>query len=324
MLDAGIPLAETLSIMADAAPGRTRRMLSTLREAVRNGSSLHEAMAMQAAWFDATEQAMADSGQRSGELGSVLRSLSSRHQRSEQLTQRLVAVLTYPAAVLVVGAGVVVFLSTNTLPNLAQILENAGTSVPLLTSMVMVGGQFLAAFWLWLVLGSIVLVIMIRWLISRLGVPAILDGHWPPRTLREALLARALLTIAELVRTGVTVVEAMRVTAPTLGGPGSLRLRAALRDAADAIEYGESVADALPADRWFDAETRQLIAVGESAGELPRALDRLGERMHRRASRTIDRLTSLLEPIVILALAMMVAVVVLAAILPLIKLQEVV
>ena len=93
--------------------------------------------------------------------------------------------------------------------------------------------------------------------------------------------------------------------------------------AADRVERGEELAEAMDDEIWFDAEFRRLLAIGQSTGELDSLLERIGQRYARQAKRLIDRLAALLEPCVILTLAVLVGLVVMAAILPLLRLQEV-
>jgi type II secretory pathway component PulF len=133
-------------------------------------------------------------------------------------------------------------------------------------------------------------------------------------------VARVATGLSELLRAGVPAVEALRVLAPSVG---VANLRARLDEAASRIERGEQLAEAMDDPHWFDAEFRRLLAVGESAGELDRMLSRIGERYERRARLLIDRLAALLEPAVILALAAVIGVVVIASVLPLLRLQEV-
>jgi type II secretory pathway component PulF len=128
--------------------------------------------------------------------------------------------------------------------------------------------------------------------------------------------------LAGLLRAGVPLVESLRVLAPTLSGPGGPQMRAALHAAAERIERGDNFADALGDDPWIDGECRKLIEVGEEAGELAPALSRLAERYQRRARRQIERLLAVLEPAVILALAALVGLVVMAAVLPMLRLQQ--
>ena len=145
--------------------------------------------------------------------------------------------------------------------------------------------------------------------------------RWSPHVLRKLAVARLSIQLAELLRTGVPMVEALRVVAPTTPG---LTLRRRLLEAADRVERGEDIAAALDDEHWFDGEFQRLLQIGQTSGELDTLLDRLGHRYARQANRMIDRLATLLEPAVILTLAVLVGLVVMAAILPLLRLQEVV
>ena len=188
-------------------------------------------------------------------------------------------------------------------------------------------GQGLVSILPWLGAGALLAVtaaIGAGVLAGRLGIPR---PRWPvvltPKVARRASLAKALLGLSELLRAGVPAVEALRVLAPTAGSVVTARLGELLGSAAGRIERGESFAEALDDPRWFPDEVRRLIRVGEQSGELESVLDRLGHRYKRSAERLIDRLAALLEPAVILVLAFGVGIVVMAAVLPLTRLQNV-
>ena len=135
-------------------------MLVQVREALRGGESLAQAMQDHASWFDPTEIAMVDAAQHGGTLPEVLRSLTERHERSDELTSKLAGALTYPAIVTLIGLGVVVFLSVRTLPQLVQILTDAGIPTPALTERVMAFGSFLYHWWPAIGVGLLVLILM--------------------------------------------------------------------------------------------------------------------------------------------------------------------
>lgn len=326
MLRSGIPILEAVETLASVTRGRRsgrRRMLLEVREVLHGGGTLAEAMSDQPAWFDPIEIAMVRTGQHGGHLPDVLEALSRRHARSDELGHKLASALTYPCVVGIVGLGVVVFLSTQTLPNLTSVLTDAEIEIPLLTRRVMGAGQFLAKQWPWLLLLVIVAPLAVvfaqtAWRRAGWRVPGWLRG-WRPATLRRVAVSRVVGQFAELVRAGVPAVEALHVLAPT--APGGLR--GELRAVATRVENGEDLANAFENDHWFDAEFRRLVAVGEASGELPDTLDRLAERYTRQATRLIDRLATLLEPAVILLLAALIGLVVLAAILPMLRLQEI-
>ncbi|MEN1705235.1 MAG: type II secretion system F family protein [Planctomycetota bacterium] len=328
MLEGGIPFADALSVMKSAAPrGSQRRLLALMTDAVRGGEDPSEAMSHLPTWFDAAEVAMVNAGRHSGELPGVLRSLAERRARSGELGGKIAAALTYPAVVLMLGLAVVIFLSAKTLPDLVSILEAERVEPPRLTSAVMWFGQTMFG------LAPMLPVIFVAILGVTLGGRFVLKrshitlpfktADLAPRVIRRAAVAEALLAIAELSRAGVTLVDAMRVVAPTVRGPGSGGLRTRLTDAANRIESGASLAEALDDRRWFDEEFIQLVRVGESGGDLEAVLERVGQRYRRSAQRMIERIASLLEPAAILGLAVCVGIVVLAAVLPLLQLQEV-
>ncbi len=331
MLDSGLPLLEAVNTIIGSTKrrrGAVRSMLVQVREQLRGGSSLAEAITAHRSWFDAGEVAMIEAGQLSGTLTRVLRTLAERHERSGELSNKLIGALAYPAIVAMVGLGVVIFLSVKTLPDLTQILTHAGIETPALTAKVMALGQFLAGHWLALIVLAVGVLVGLTVLS---GLMAKRQIQWPdrlrrlyPKVLRRMAVARVSLQLAELLRAGVPVVDALRVLAPTSsGGAGRGSLARQLHTAADRVERGDELAAALDDEHWFDAEFRGLLAIGQATGELDSLLERIGRRYARQAERLIDRLAALLEPSVILTLAVLVGLVVMAAILPLLRLQEV-
>ncbi len=370
MLNAGLPLLEAVetvmharsadsddgtdgsrkqSFIDRAGLGKLTRLFSgsnfrgfpggEMREALRSGHSLAEAMADQPLWFDQSEIAMVRAGQHGGTLARVLRVLADRQQRSNQLSSKLAGALAYPTAVAVIGIGVVVFLSSKTLPELVTILTDAGIDPPRLTAAVMATGQAIASWWHLILLGLMIVIggalVGSELLRRRQGDDQRTLGDKPssasrfrgrgPRgrgikVMRRLAVGRFAMELSELLRTGVPVIDSLRVLAPTMT---SRRLRTLIITAADQVEQGDDLAISLHDRHWFDAEFTRLVEVGQTAGELDDLLERLGERYLREAERLIDRLTTLLEPCVILALAALVGMVVMAAVLPLLRIQEI-
>ncbi|MDQ7014620.1 MAG: type II secretion system F family protein [Planctomycetota bacterium] len=350
MLQAGLPIVDAVTTLLGGRTNRsTGTMLVELREAMREGAALDEAMQHHPWWFEPAEVAMVSAARASGELPSVLETLAQRQERAGALAAKLASALTYPAVVSVVGIGVVIFLSVKTLPDLTTILIDAGVEPPRLTLAVMAFGQGLLRHGVLLGAVAILATVGALVLLGRLGRAGLLP-LWTRRIVpgfaRRLALARAWAGIAELVRTGVPVVDALRLTSlttptptptttptspttPTSSTPSAAighsgSLGSALQQAATSIERGGSLSESLPDPVWFDDECRRLISIGESSGELPEILSKLAERSHRSAARSIDRLASLLEPAVILMLATLIGIVVMSAVLPILKLQEII
>jgi general secretion pathway protein F len=302
-------------------------MLLQVEDAVRSGTPLADAIEAQFGWFDAAEVAVVRAGQARGELAHALRSLADRHTRTGELVGKLASALAYPAIVAVAGIAVVVFLSLGPLPRLVGILEQAGVEPPALTAAVIGLGELISRWWAigLAMIGSVV--ILGAWAVrtistSKRGWPEVLR-RLVPQAVRGMALARLAGELQSMTRLGVPLTEALRATARTFNGPVTLSLRTNLERAASRVEAGERLSQALDDPHWFADDMRRLIEAGETAGELPDLLERLADRLERRAKRLTDRLAGLIEPAAIIMLAAMIGVVVLSAVLPLLKLREV-
>lgn len=331
LIDAGVPIVVALQTLGRSRDGRggVSVLAASLGDDLRAGSTLGQAMRIREDWFDGTETAIIDAGQRAGELTSSLRRLAEKQTRKGELATRLVGALAYPFLVCVVGVGVSLFLSVKTLPELVGILEDAQVEAPALTLWIMDLGQRLVQSGLWIMPITAMIGLLL------FGVSRVLPDQtrrrllrWfvicNPRVFRKSKSAEAMISLAELLETGVTLVESVRVITPTLRGGIGLHLAVSMSTAAEKIEQGEPVGCLFNDPLWFSEEHRQLLRVGEEAGELAEALGKLGELDRRAASRSLDRMTSMLEPASILLLAVFVGMVVMAAVLPLVQLQEIV
>lgn len=318
MLDAGMTLAEALETAGRATRDRAMRvMLASMAQEIAAGAGLGSAMRAHEGWFDDAERALIEAGHRSGELARAWRTIGARLERRAQTAGRLIGVAAYPTLVTCVSVVVVGFLGTRTLPELVKILDDAGVATPRLTLWAMAVGGFVAK-WGWLAaLATVFLSIVIGRGVAR---------RWPgvmervrPRVIVAMKVARASRTVADLLEAGVPLADALRVAAPASGRS----LGGALREAASGIERGEDLASAFGDAQWFDAEAKRVLALAQATGDLAPALARLAERWERRAQRAIDGLARAAEPALILSLAVVVGTIVMAAVLPLIRLQEV-
>lgn len=331
LLDAGIPMAKTLRTMATSGSGRRQisTLTNTLADSIHSGTSLGDSMREHQAWFDDAEIAMINAGQQSGEMSAILHRLAERQSRSGELSSKITGALAYPMLVTVIGVGVTIFLSTKTLPELVGILIDADIDPPRLSMWVMAIGQEAWHYGFWILLGFLVILIA-----SGFGMGVLRkrsSGQMPkiiakitPRVFLRIRTSEAMLSLSELLETGVTLVDALRVVAPTMRGFLGSLLAGAFETAASQIEQGQPVSCIFEDSVWFSEEHRQLMTAGEAAGELSRTLDRIGNRDLRSARRLLDRFAAMIEPAAIVFLAVLVGTVVMAAVLPLIRLQEIV
>jgi type IV pilus assembly protein PilC len=331
LLESGIPLTVAVRTMGQSRKGSKRMVELThaIADGLQDGRRLGECMEDHPDWFDAAELAMIDAGQRTGEMDSILRRLAERQSRSGELSSKLVGAMSYPLLVSVIGIGVTLFLSVKTLPELVEILHDAQIEPPVLTMGVMRIGQFVSGYAFWL-LPAMVLMPLVVYAVLRMLPHDVrqrirrMFTRLIPAVFRKTKSAETMLSLSELLKTGVPLVESIRVVAPTVRGVHGILLANSLQHSAERIEQGEPIMCLFDDEQWFSEEHRQMMQAGEAAGELPRTLARIGELDLRAARRMLDRLASLLEPVAIVLLAVLVGTVVMAAVLPLIRLQELV
>ncbi len=348
LLASGLPLAGALETVARSQTAARHAALGTLcrelAEDLARGESLAGAMAARPGWFRDVDRALVRAAEESGELERALSDLAEHHARGEELRGRLAAALSYPALLCAFGLGVVVFLTTTTLPPLVQTLQDAGVEPPAATKILMVIGAAFARWW-WLAMGVVVVTAAIVHRArssagSRPGAGAS-STKLSRRLLRVPLLGAALsraelgsacVMLARLLDGGVTLADALSLTAPTVRN-GALRsafeaLRARLIEGRSfRVESAEAESNAARTSGGSDSaelpeDIVRVLEVGRESGELPRALRTLGERRLRSARRLIDRLAAVLEPAVILLLAALIGLVVYAAIAPMLRLAQ--
>lgn len=330
LLETGVTLVDAVSLVRSSHAGSRSRehLLLSLQARVREGDAFSDAIASHAGWFDPADVAAARAGEHAGTLAEVLRNLAARHARGEDVNRRITAALAYPVIVLLVGVGVVLYLSRVTLPKLAAILTQSNVAVPGLTLWLIRVGDVMRRDWPLLLAGGAAACALIAGLIRALRTRAIHAPHslrrLVPGAYRRATLAPLLRDLAAMLGCGVPLVESLRVLAPSAGGMIGWSLRTALASAADRVEQGDDLSHALDDPHWFPPTVRHAVSVGESSGELRQMLDRLADAEARRARGLADRLLGLIEPAAIITLAALIGVIVLAAILPLVKLQEIV
>lgn len=330
LLGAGVPLSEASRTIGQSRQGRRclAELAHTIADQLQGGRSLSDCMRDHPDWFDEAEVALVDAGQRMGEMGSILSRLADRQNRSGELSSKLIGAMSYPLLVGVVGIGVALFLSVKTLPELVGILQDAHIEPPGITTWVVWLGQLVWTNGRLIVLTALLLPVALSVAVQLLS-PARREQMYNfivccvPTLFRRSRAAETMLSLSELIGAGVPLVEAIRVVAPTLRGVHGRLLARVLDQAASRIEQGRPVICLFDDERWFSDEHRQLMRAGEEAGELPRSLKRIGELELRASRRRIDQLASLLEPVAILVLAVCIGIVVMAAILPLIRLQEI-
>jgi type II secretory pathway component PulF len=321
LLHAGLPMLEALDTLARQHVGPFRTALLAVRERVAAGASLAEALGDRPDLFDPATVHLVEVGEHAGTLEFVLEQLAEFKLRLLQFKDQVLTALVYPAFLALFGTAAGVFLMTAVMPPLLENLQETLDTLPWPTRVVKAGSEFLlSSGWLLLAGGAVAAVAAtvvlrsergrLRWHRFLLRLPLI-----GPLLLKQGV-ARVAMIVGTLCRSGVVMTRAIELASSSTE---NLVLRGALDEAGERIGAGEDVAAALERTGVFPPVAVRMFAVGQESGRLDEMLTRLATDYERQISTVCARMTALVEPLLILVLAVFVGFLLLATILPILE-----
>jgi type II secretory pathway component PulF len=325
LLRTGIPLLSALQTLARQHKGHFRAVIQDLIDQVAAGTALAEAMERHETYFDNLCVSIVSVGENTGRLESALGRLAEFKSKAHRLRSRVTTALIYPAVVCVVGLAVCLFLTTYVVPNLLDTLMQSDRPLPAITRAVKAISDFLRNWW-WLLgllvvglLAGVQFVVRTDWgglLADRLVLRIPVLGE----LVRKENTSRIAVVLSALLGSGLEFVEAIRITRRTLR---NRVFRGAMDDYEAAILAGADVSAPLEATGVFRPMVVQMLAVGQQSGQLEEMLEQLAEAYDLEVATATQRLTSLLEPLLIVLLAILIAFIAFATILPIVEISNV-
>ncbi|HJU29530.1 MAG TPA: type II secretion system F family protein, partial [Candidatus Binataceae bacterium] len=301
-----------------------KRILSQVREAVREGSSLADALASHPDVFSDLYVGMVRAGETAGALEGVLDRLADYSERQSEFVSKVRGALTYPIIMICVGAAIMGFLVTYVVPQVATIFQQQHAVLPLMTRALIAASNFLTTYWL-------ILLILLSGLIAGIAsglstrVGRRLYDAWLLRlpyigpTVVRIVCARFARTLATLLKSGVQLL-------PALGAVKRVVTNGLLADAIeqsrDNIREGHGMGQTLERSGLFPPLLVEMIKVGERSGELEDMLDRVADNYEREVEASLRQMTTVLEPMMTLLMAAMILFMMLAVLLPIFQLNQ--
>ncbi len=308
-LKSGLPVTDALEMLRRQTPDkRLGEAYSALLEAVQGGRRLGAAMRDQGVFREGLI-GMAESGETSGSLVEILLKGSEVYQSELRLRRKVQSALVYPAVMVVVGLGVIAFLLTYVVPRLTALFSDIGQALPLPTRVLLALSAGAKVAGLPLLVGAFVLALLVRRGKVKLRLPFL-------RGLRERIsLSLVFSHLSTLVSSGIPLVQAVQMTAPMDAN------RERWKEVAQSVREGYRFAQALDRQGSFPDDVVYVVRVGEMGAELSEALERVAENSWEMAESQMERLASLVEPLLILFLGGAVGFVVVAILLPIFDLS---
>jgi len=324
LLGVGLPLLESLETTARQAKGGFQSAIVLLRDRVSAGSSLAAAMADQPRVFDDLSISIAEVGEDAGMLDASLQRLAEFRERRDEVTNRLATALIYPLIVTIVGALSSVFLMTFVVPKILQPLIEQDLPLPLPTRIVKGLSDGLLNWWWLIAIASIAIGVALagiwkspsgrrQWDRLILKLPLIGD------LVAKQNLVRVAEVLSTLLKSGIVFVRALQITQRTVS---NRVMRDALHRCEIAITAGGDIGAAMEETAAFPPMAVQVFALGQQSGRMEEMLDRLAKAYDSQVSSASARLAALLEPAIILLLAVMVLFIVLATVLPILEVGD--
>ncbi|APR34167.1 type II secretion system inner membrane protein GspF [Paraburkholderia sp. SOS3] len=327
LLIAGLPLDEALAVLTEQSErDYIRELMAAIRAEVLGGHSLANALSQHPKDFPDIYRALVAAGEHTGKLGLVLSRLADYIEQRNALKQKIVLAFTYPTIVTIIAFGIVTFLLSYVVPQVVNVFASTKQQLPFLTILMMALSGFVRSYWWAMLIAVVVIVYVVRAILKQPG-PRLAFDRWlltAPlfgKLVRGYNTVRFASTLGILTAAGVPILRALQAAGETLSNRA---MRLNIDDAIVRVREGTSLSRALGNTKTFPAVLVHLIRSGEATGDVTTMLDRASEGESRELERRTMFLTSLLEPLLILAMGGVVLVIVLAVMMPIIELNNLV
>lgn len=325
MLGAGLDLDRSLRFLSETSPNpRITKVIGRIRDRVRDGGSFADALESEPRSFSRLYIGLVRAGEAGGALQDSLLRLADLLERERKLSATVQSAMIYPAVLLVASIFSIVLLLTHVLPQFVPLFEDSGAQLPTITRIVIAAGDFLTAWGAYLLIALFVGIFVARGAMERPSVRMTVDRlmlRIPVlgTLVREIMAARLTRTLGTLMRNGVPLVGALRITEGVITSrPGA----ACVAEATRVVREGGSLANALERAKIYPVTMTHFLQVGEETAQLAPICLKAAD-IHEEASRvTIQRLLAILVPAITIIMGLLVAGIVSALLLAMLSLND--
>lgn len=318
LIDAGVPILESLEILAKQEKNPSlRASIKGIVDSIGSGKALAESMQNQRG-FSRLYTALVKAGEAAGILDSILAKLSEFMEKQEAIKKKVKGALTYPVIVVSIGALVTWGLMVFVVPQFVEMLEEANQEIPAVTQFVINVSDFLQEYTLLMIPMFITgFVLFINYIKTKQGKIA-----WDRFTMKAPLFGNIIIkgglsgftrTLATMIGSGVPLLESLDICIETLD---NTQMAKDLRTVKEAVMKGKSITEPLGRIRYFPPLVNQMVKVGESTGNLDVMLLKVADVFEQETEETIDNLTKLIEPLILVGLGGVIGTVLIAMYMP--------
>ncbi len=332
LIDSGLPLLRGLSVLAKQEPNPVLKgTINSLADSVQGGSTFSESLSQHPRIFNKLYVNMVKAGELGGVLEVVLNRLAEYQEKAHKLKNKIVAAMVYPVIVMFIAVAILTFLMLFIVPRFKDMFADMGDAqLPMISKVVfgfsefMLSRSFILPNSVWILFGVVFIWIMSQVWARTKGGRRVLDTIKLKMPLfgdiqRKSAIARFSRTLGTLVTSGVPILQALNITRETAG---NVIISDAIAKVHESVKEGESIVQPLTASSVFPSMVISMVDVGEETGQLPEMLLKIADVYDDEVDNAVTALTSIIEPIMIVFLALVVGSIVFALFLPLIKIIQ--
>lgn len=319
MIGAGLPMVQCLDILSKQMDSpEFRRIVTEIKDSVSSGSTLSEAMKKHKKAFDDLYVNMVEAGEMGGALDTILVRLAGYREKADSLARKIRGAMVYPAVVSVVAIGATVAMLTFIVPVFAKMFSGLGAELPGPTQFVLNVSHALQRFYL-VILGVVAAGVIGLRMILKNDQGRLYFDKFMLKTpifgdlIRKASVARFTRTLGTLIQSGVTILDALEITAKTAG---NRVLQVAIKKSVISIAEGDTITSPLKESGVFPPMVIQMIGVGEKTGGLDEMLSKIADFYDEEVDAAVSALTGLIEPVVIVVMGAVIGGILIAMYLP--------
>jgi type IV pilus assembly protein PilC len=327
MIDAGLPLVQCLDILQKQTDNKTfAKTILTIKRDVEGGATFADALRKHPKVFDDLYVNLVHAGEIGGVLDITFARLATYIEKARSLKGKVKSAMVYPAAIIFISIGVVVFLMIFVIPVFAQMFTDLGGALPWPTQLVISMSNFVTSYILYGIPAAIGAVFLFKQYYKtepgkRLVHRNLLKVPIFGPLIQKAAVARFSRTLGTLLASGVPIIESLDITARTAGNKV---VEEAILSSIGSVKEGQSLAEPMAKHPVFPPMVVQMVEIGDVTGALDSMLGKLADFYEEEVDRAVEALTSLLEPMMMVFLGVVLGFIILAMYLPIFKMGSLV
>lgn len=324
MLNAGLPLAQVLATVAEQSQSRAlKNIMSDVLSQVNGGGAFSDALAKYPDVFSQFYVAIVRAGETSGKLDTSLQRLADQLEHDADMLSKIKGAMVYPAIVLTVIIGVVIYMLVTLVPQVKHLYDDMHKTLPIQTQILQAVAGFLMQYWyITLLAVGIAIFFFGRWKRTTGGRKSIdalkLNAPMFKDLIRKLYMARFSRTMQTLVQAGVSILESLRISSDSVN---NVLVHDDITAAMGPVKNGKSTSEALSGRDYILPFVPEMIKIGENSGSIDTMLGKVADYYDKEVDNTIKSISTLIEPVLMVIMAIMIGFIVAAVLLPIYQLS---